>query len=82
MTLLQTTLDAPAPVIAPVAPARPVRLRFHEAPASPPPAPGRTGSTFSPAKRRLWSLSASSAALDLALDRMIDEVARERTTGQ
>ncbi|MFZ4429431.1 MAG: hypothetical protein ACOYPS_03650 [Phycisphaerales bacterium] len=74
MTLLQTTLDAPAPTIAP---ARPVRLRFHEAPASPPPAPGRSASTFSPAKRRLWSLSASSAALDLALDRMIDEAARD-----
>ena len=74
MTLLHTTLDAPAPTIAP---ARPVRLRFHEAPASPPPAPGRSASTFSPAKRRLWSLSASSAALDLALDRMIDEAARD-----
>lgn len=76
MTLLQTTLDAPAPVIAP---ARLVRLRFHDAPASPPPAPGRPASASSPAKRRLWSLSASDAALDLALDRMIDEVARERT---
>jgi hypothetical protein len=79
MTLLQTTLDAPAPTIAP---ARPVRLRFHEAPASPPPAPGRSASTFSPAKRRLWSLSASSAALDLALDRMIDEATRDRRAGR
>ena len=83
MTLLQTTLDAPAPVIAP-APvhARLVRLRFHDAPASPPPPPGRSASSSSPAKRRLWSLSASDAALDLALDRMIDEVARERTAGR
>jgi hypothetical protein len=74
MTLLQTTLDAPAPVIAP---ARPVRLRFHDAPASPPPAPGRSTPPSSPARRRLWSLSASDAALELALDRMIDQAARD-----
>lgn len=81
MTLLQ--LHTPAAVVPP-APARSVRLRFHDAEPAPvrvaaprPTRPtGPTGPT-SPSRGRAWTASASGAALDLALDRLIDDAARE-----
>ncbi len=83
MTLLQT--PQPAPINAPASiepPARVVRLRFHDGSTKPPTAPNAPVDATSPARRRLWSLGASEAALDLALDRMIDQAARELRDGR
>lgn len=85
MTLLQTRPDTPLDSRldtgsdAPASPTRvagPVRLRFHDGSTARLPVQGTTiGGT--PARRRLWSLSTSEAALDRALDRLIDHAARE-----
>lgn len=48
-------------------------IRFADAPATQPRI--ISGKVVS-AKRRLWSLSSNEAALDLALDRMIDAITR------
>ncbi|MEI7657483.1 MAG: hypothetical protein WCK33_05395 [Phycisphaerae bacterium] len=75
MTLLQTHVEVPATIVT-LTPARPTSIRFHEAAPAALPFPGRPAPTPSLASGRRSSSSAA-AALDLALDRMIDQAARE-----